>query len=137
LVFTGLPAIFTRSLDARPLVGDWLTDHVPFWDEVTDFLRLTLLVRAVLVAAGSTGDDWPGHGRPQAVRSDRRWVSVVAPPRRKMKRPGQTRPFRCLAREVREQVGYGLLTGSPLSMVSDDVSSQLAGISRWAGLSLS
>ena len=24
-------------LDARPLVGDWLTDHVPFWDEVTDF----------------------------------------------------------------------------------------------------
>jgi hypothetical protein len=50
---------------------------------------------------------------------------------------GQTRPFRCVAREVREQVGYGLLTGSPLSMVSDDVSSQLAGISRWAGLSLS
>jgi hypothetical protein len=37
LVFTGLPAIFIRSLDARPLVGDWLTDHVPFWDEVTDF----------------------------------------------------------------------------------------------------
>ena len=55
-----------------------------------------------------------------------------------MKRPGQTRPFRCLAREAREQVGYGLLlTGSPLSMVSDDVSSQLAGISRWAWLALS
>jgi hypothetical protein len=24
-------------LDALPLIGDWLTDHVPFWDEVTDF----------------------------------------------------------------------------------------------------
>jgi hypothetical protein len=55
----------------------------------------------------------------------------------KMKRPGQTRPFRCLAHEVREQVGYGLLTEPPLSMVSDDVSWQLAGISCWAGLSLS
>jgi hypothetical protein len=123
-------------LDARPLVGDWLTDHVPFWDEVADFLRLTLLVRSVVVAGGRTGDDWPGNGC-AASPSDRRRVSVVAPPRRKMKRPGQTRPFRCLAREVREQVGYGLLTGPPLSMVTDDVSWQLAGISCWAGLSLS
>ena len=36
-VFTGLPAVFIVVLDALPLVGDWLTDHVPFWDEVTDF----------------------------------------------------------------------------------------------------
>ena len=55
----------------------------------------------------------------------------------KMTRPGQTRPFRCLAREVREQVGYGLLTEPPLLMVTDEVSWQLAGISRWAGLALS
>jgi hypothetical protein len=37
VVLTGLPAIFILVLDALPLIGDWLTDHVPFWDEVTDF----------------------------------------------------------------------------------------------------
>ena len=36
-VFTSLPAVFIVVLDALPLVGDWLTDHVPSWDEVTDF----------------------------------------------------------------------------------------------------
>ena len=33
----GLPAFLIVVLDALPLVGDWLTAHVPFWDEVTDF----------------------------------------------------------------------------------------------------
>ena len=37
IVLTGLPAALILVLDALPLVGDWLTDHVPFWDEVTDF----------------------------------------------------------------------------------------------------
>jgi Bacterial PH domain len=37
IVLTGLPAFLIVVLDALPLVGDWLTDHVPFWDEVTDF----------------------------------------------------------------------------------------------------
>ena len=37
IVFTGLPAVLIVVLDALPLVSDWLTDHVPFWDEVTDF----------------------------------------------------------------------------------------------------
>jgi hypothetical protein len=36
-VFTGLLAVFIVVLDALPFVGHWLTDHVPFWDEVTDF----------------------------------------------------------------------------------------------------
>jgi Bacterial PH domain len=35
--FFGLPFIFVLVLDAVPLTGDWLTDHVPFWDELTDF----------------------------------------------------------------------------------------------------
>jgi hypothetical protein len=37
VVLFGLPAFFIVVLDALPLVGDWLTAHVPFWDEVTDF----------------------------------------------------------------------------------------------------
>jgi len=37
VVLTGLPAFLIVVLDALPLIGDWLTDHVPFWDEVTDF----------------------------------------------------------------------------------------------------
>jgi len=37
VVLFGLPAFLIVVLDALPLVGDWLTAHVPFWDEVTDF----------------------------------------------------------------------------------------------------
>ena len=37
VVLFGLPAFLIVVLDALPLVGDWLTVHVPFWDEVTDF----------------------------------------------------------------------------------------------------
>ena len=37
VVLFGLPAFLIVVLDALPLVGDWLTGHVPFWDEVTDF----------------------------------------------------------------------------------------------------
>jgi len=37
VVLFGLPAFLIVVLDAVPLVGDWLTAHVPFWDEVTDF----------------------------------------------------------------------------------------------------
>ena len=37
VVFTGLPAFLIVVLDDLPIVGHWLTDHVPFWDEVTDF----------------------------------------------------------------------------------------------------
>ena len=34
-VFLGLPLIFILALDA--LAGDWLVDHVPFWDELIGF----------------------------------------------------------------------------------------------------
>jgi len=37
VVLFGLPAFLIVVLDSLPLVGDWLTAHVPFWDEVTDF----------------------------------------------------------------------------------------------------
>ena len=37
IALTGLPAFLIVVLDALPLVSDWLIDHVPFWDEVTDF----------------------------------------------------------------------------------------------------
>jgi hypothetical protein len=37
IALTGLPAFLIVVLDALPLGGDWLTGHVPFWDEVTDF----------------------------------------------------------------------------------------------------
>jgi hypothetical protein len=37
VVLFGLPGFLIVVLDALPLVGDWLTAHVPFWDEVTDF----------------------------------------------------------------------------------------------------
>ena len=37
IVLIGLPGFLIVVLDALPGVGDWLTDHVPFWDEVTDF----------------------------------------------------------------------------------------------------
>jgi hypothetical protein len=37
IVLTGLPAFLIVVLDALPVIGDWLTNHVPFWDEVTDF----------------------------------------------------------------------------------------------------
>jgi hypothetical protein len=37
IVLFGLPAFLIVVLDAVPVVGDWLTVHVPFWDEVTDF----------------------------------------------------------------------------------------------------
>ena len=37
VVLFGLPAFLIVVLDAVPLVGDWLTVHVPFWDEVTGF----------------------------------------------------------------------------------------------------
>jgi Bacterial PH domain len=38
IVLFGLPAFLIGGvLPAVPVVGDWLTVHVPFWDEVTDF----------------------------------------------------------------------------------------------------
>ena len=37
VVLFGLPAFLIVVLDSLPVVGDWLTVHVPFWDEVTDF----------------------------------------------------------------------------------------------------
>jgi hypothetical protein len=37
IVLTGLPAFLIVVLDSLPVVGDWLTAHVPFWDQVTDF----------------------------------------------------------------------------------------------------
>jgi hypothetical protein len=37
VVLFGLPAFLIVVLDSLPAVGDWLTVHVPFWDEVTDF----------------------------------------------------------------------------------------------------
>ena len=37
VVLFGLPAFLIVVLDSLPVVGDWLTIHVPFWDEVTDF----------------------------------------------------------------------------------------------------
>ena len=37
VVLFGLPAFLIVVLDSLPLVGDWLTAHVPFWDEITDF----------------------------------------------------------------------------------------------------
>ena len=37
VVLFGLPAFLIVVLDSLALVGDWLTGHVPFWDEVTDF----------------------------------------------------------------------------------------------------
>ena len=37
ILFAGLPAMLILVADELPLVGDWLTEHVPFWDEVTGF----------------------------------------------------------------------------------------------------
>gem|GEM_PF-3511601 len=37
VVLFGLPAFLIVVLDSLSVVGDWLTVHVPFWDEVTDF----------------------------------------------------------------------------------------------------
>ena len=37
IVFTGLPAFLIVVLDDTPIVGAWLTGHVPFWDEVSAF----------------------------------------------------------------------------------------------------
>jgi hypothetical protein len=37
VVIFGLPAFLIVVLDSLPVIGDWLTAHVPFWDEVTDF----------------------------------------------------------------------------------------------------
>jgi hypothetical protein len=37
ILFAGLPALLILVADDLPVVGDWLTDHVPFWDEVTNF----------------------------------------------------------------------------------------------------
>ena len=51
VVVFGLPAFLIVVLDALPLVGDWLTAHVPFWDEVTDFYDWLFLARFVVVEA--------------------------------------------------------------------------------------
>jgi hypothetical protein len=37
VVLFGLPAFLIVVLDEVPVLGDWLTAYVPFWDEVTDF----------------------------------------------------------------------------------------------------
>jgi hypothetical protein len=37
VVLFGLPGFLIVVLDALPVVGDWPTAYVPFWDEVTDF----------------------------------------------------------------------------------------------------
>jgi hypothetical protein len=48
VVLFGLPALLIVVLDALPLVGDWLTAHVPFWDEGHRLLRLALVARVVV-----------------------------------------------------------------------------------------